>query len=61
MPEWYYLRKKNPNQNQTFLVNNFIMSLRSQEKIRQEIIFFILSKLYTETIPEIKLVTNSWG
>lgn len=54
-------KKKRQKQNQTFLVNNFLMTLGSQEKIGQEISFFILSKLYTETIPEIKLVTNSEG
>lgn len=37
------------------------MTLRSQEKNGQEISFFILSKLYTETMPEIKLVTDSEG
>lgn len=54
-------KKKKKKQKQTFLVNNFIMTLRSQEKNGQEISFFILSKLYTETMPEIKLVTDSEG
>lgn len=56
-----FKKKRQKQKKKPFLVNNLLMTLGSQEKIGQEISFFIFSKLYTETIPEIKLVTNSEG